>query len=1138
MANVGYVKAIFDAETSRLQAGVKRADKSLSKFGKAAGKVTSALRSRTALAFAAVGAAAAKMASDFESSMTKIETLVGRSAAEVERMEHAVKQLAGETARAPNELAEAMFFIASAGLEGSAATDVLTASARASAVGLGDTATVADLATSALNAYGAENLSAVKATDILTAAVREGKLQSDELAGSMGRVLPIASAMGVGFDEVGAAFAALSRTGTNASEAATQLRQILASILRPTKQSEEAMQGLGLSAAGLRQQIKDQGLLSVLKTLAETFDGQSDAAAQVFGNIRALMGVMDLLGKNSGTTEEIFSRMADTTGMVDQAFERVAETSGFKMNQAMTDLKLTMIELGDTLLPVVVPIIEGFAKVVGMFTQVSESARIAKAAQEELTAAFVDEGDEASLLVGRLDSIIERHNLLTASTGTAASAIEEFTGQSVLLGAALQRGVGPELEALGLTAEQFEAALSGGTDEFQKFAEAAKPEKFRGAISNEELIASLREQEGAIGAVTNALADQFDGTAEGRAELRALLGTLDATSAAYAGHTEKLEADAKATLDDSDKQAELADILGAQIVQGAIDAAHATGNYASMLRNLTRWADQATTALEAEAAATALAAEAVASADRATIAYAKTQGDLANATEELDFEHLALLETERRRKSAANTRFVELLQAEKAAAQALKFEYYALLDTEQARKRSSSDNWAVNSAQLLNDNLGVTARRLLNISDLESMILGTRQASADEARDATKNVISLLRADRQVRMTEKAINALLDERNELLGIGTDDDAQSIEQMKQQQEAITAVEEELIKMGTELRGADRELEYLTEAQARANNITGEQAQQLRDATRSVFEAQAAFDAGYGSVIDLSAAEERLAEAHQSIFTGSQDVAAAEERLVEIDESLATASEELALDQLAVNDAQSKVAASGGLAKDAALALATMFTGTLGPAAGTARDDLDLLVQKANEVFPEFDELRVAMEGIHFGMTPEQTDAYVRSVRDTIDFAGMDLPTIDTMLSVPETSGMLDTMQTEFDNAGLVIPVAITPIPMPTLPAAAAPSPGDQAVLDWLDTPEARAFLGIPAMAAGGIVTGGPQLAMIGESGPEAVIPLGRGGMGTTVNVNVAGSILTESEIGEIVQEQLLRIQARNQTLEFA
>jgi hypothetical protein len=44
-----------------------------------------------------------------------------------------------------------------------------------------------------------------------------------------------------------------------------------------------------------------------------------------------------------------------------------------------------------------------------------------------------------------------------------------------------------------------------------------------------------------------------------------------------------------------------------------------------------------------------------------------------------------------------------------------------------------------------------------------------------------------------------------------------------------------------------------------------------------------------------------------------------------------------------------------------------------------------------------------------------------------------------------------------------------------------------------------------------MAAGGVVTG-PTLALIGEAGPEAVIPLDRmGSMGgdTTVNINVHG-----------------------------
>jgi uncharacterized membrane protein (Fun14 family) len=50
--------------------------------------------------------------------------------------------------------------------------------------------------------------------------------------------------------------------------------------------------------------------------------------------------------------------------------------------------------------------------------------------------------------------------------------------------------------------------------------------------------------------------------------------------------------------------------------------------------------------------------------------------------------------------------------------------------------------------------------------------------------------------------------------------------------------------------------------------------------------------------------------------------------------------------------------------------------------------------------------------------------------------------------------------------------------------------------------------------IPMLAAGGIVTG-PTLAMIGERGPEAVIPLtgpnAGGGMGgTTVNINVTSA----------------------------
>jgi hypothetical protein len=64
------------------------------------------------------------------------------------------------------------------------------------------------------------------------------------------------------------------------------------------------------------------------------------------------------------------------------------------------------------------------------------------------------------------------------------------------------------------------------------------------------------------------------------------------------------------------------------------------------------------------------------------------------------------------------------------------------------------------------------------------------------------------------------------------------------------------------------------------------------------------------------------------------------------------------------------------------------------------------------------------------------------------------------------------------------------------------------------------------LGIPAMAEGGIVNK-PTLALIGEAGPEAVVPLSKmnAGGGGDVNINVNGGLATSAEIGQSVVNAL-------------
>jgi len=60
--------------------------------------------------------------------------------------------------------------------------------------------------------------------------------------------------------------------------------------------------------------------------------------------------------------------------------------------------------------------------------------------------------------------------------------------------------------------------------------------------------------------------------------------------------------------------------------------------------------------------------------------------------------------------------------------------------------------------------------------------------------------------------------------------------------------------------------------------------------------------------------------------------------------------------------------------------------------------------------------------------------------------------------------------------------------------------------------------------IPRMAEGGIVSS-PTLALIGEAGPEAVVPLERLNTGGGVTINVTGGLATSAEIGESVVNAL-------------
>lgn len=324
-------------------------------------------------AFMNAGKQAVYLSRQFELSFSRIKGLVGIGNDALESMRKQVLKLGGETTRAPLELAEALYFITSAGIKDSRiAMEVLESAAKAAASGMGETNVVADAVTSTLNAYGTANYSAAKATDILVATVREGKAEADTFAPALGKVLPVAAAFGAKFEDISAAIAALSRGGLSAGTAAIYVRQTLSQLLKPSKQAQDALKAVGTSAEEIRENVQTKGLFPALQELSTRLGGIENAAdfTKVFGNVRALTAVLSLVGPAAEGNAEIFERLNNATGDLDYAFDAYSDTTDAKFSRAMAEQQAAMIALGDSLKPLVSDLLKlatGISKLFGKF---------------------------------------------------------------------------------------------------------------------------------------------------------------------------------------------------------------------------------------------------------------------------------------------------------------------------------------------------------------------------------------------------------------------------------------------------------------------------------------------------------------------------------------------------------------------------------------------------------------------------------------------------------------------------------------------------------------------------------------------------------------------------------------------------
>jgi len=357
------MKAKSAAVGSKMNASFLKAAKGLGTIAAKAGMVGAKIASLGAAFAAAAGSFVLKKAigefGAFEAAMANAATLVDTSIISMKALETQVMALPSSLGSA-TENAKGLYQTLSAGIEPAKAVEFLGKAAKAAKAGLTDTFTAVDAGTTILNAFGMQTEDATKIYDLMFKTVEQGKTTFEELAGSVGKLSPIASAASVSAQEMFAALATLTKGGFKTSEASARMATALGTIIKPSKEASDMAGELGLQFNA--QALKAQGLAGFLNSVKSATGGNIEQMAQLFGGMESLSVMLALTGKQSGEFTKILGEMENSAGSVDTAFGKQKVTMKALWETFQNSIGKQAIILGRELAPAIKGVIDDVSK--------------------------------------------------------------------------------------------------------------------------------------------------------------------------------------------------------------------------------------------------------------------------------------------------------------------------------------------------------------------------------------------------------------------------------------------------------------------------------------------------------------------------------------------------------------------------------------------------------------------------------------------------------------------------------------------------------------------------------------------------------------------------------------------------------
>lgn len=357
----------FDADTGKMKLdGVTEslvrqsieADQSAQKWAKVSDGLSSAGTTMTMFAtvpIVAAGAASVKLATDFESSMSRVAGALDDPSVNMQEMSDLALQMGADTIFSASQSGAAMEELAKGGLT---AADIkggaLATTMNLAAAGNLELATAANTVVQSMGAFGLTADQSSIAANALAGAAAASSSDVADLTQGLSQCSAQANNAGWSIADTTATLAAFSDAGVTGSDAGTSLKTMLQRLAAPTDAAADAIDALGinvrdgngnmLDAAGVAQELQDKlgGLSSAEKdaALQTIFGSDASRAALIMTN----QGRVGIEKYTAATNDQTAAQRLAESQMSDG--ERAIE----EMNGA---LESASIKVGKVLIPMV-----------------------------------------------------------------------------------------------------------------------------------------------------------------------------------------------------------------------------------------------------------------------------------------------------------------------------------------------------------------------------------------------------------------------------------------------------------------------------------------------------------------------------------------------------------------------------------------------------------------------------------------------------------------------------------------------------------------------------------------------------------------------------------------------------------------